>query len=250
MSTLAILSSVIQPGDRLVDNGHRATIPLQQFIASMTLIRSPSGLLDTPTKLKPDFYTSLYLPHSEFRGKKSAHRPTFTLRGPKEMWSVTRDFPVNCHWSTDLRLQRTQITHPRLLDGSERESLLIKNIITTSLGVSIGPLEYCGIGHTVYIGGVPHIAACKGDPTIPRYHEERVLRGLNRVSAHLDSSGKRKRGRSNKENTSLTKKLTTLDAGYDRFQSTMTPNEKECPPPASKRRRLSADQKLALLGHS
>lgn len=40
----------------------------------------------------------------------------------------------------------------RMSSGPERDSRLIKNIVTTSLGVSIGPLEYCGVGHIVYIG--------------------------------------------------------------------------------------------------
>ncbi|KAK7021680.1 hypothetical protein R3P38DRAFT_3541418, partial [Favolaschia claudopus] len=121
----------------------------------ITAVYRKHGLLNSPTMLKPDAYNSLILPHAEFRGKRSLHRPTFAYRGPKEMWSVTRDFPPNCHWSADAKMQRKSILHPSLLTGSDRDSLLFKNIVTSSLGVAIGPLEYCGIGHIVHIGGIP-----------------------------------------------------------------------------------------------
>ncbi|KAK6996874.1 hypothetical protein R3P38DRAFT_1946623 [Favolaschia claudopus] len=121
----------------------------------ITAVYRKHGLLNSPTMLKLDAYKSLILPHAEFRGKRSLYRPTFAYRGPKEMWSVTRDFPPNCHWSADTKMQRKSILHPSLLTGSDRDALLFKNIVTSSLGVAIGPLEYCGIGHIVHIGGIP-----------------------------------------------------------------------------------------------
>ncbi|KAK6984449.1 hypothetical protein R3P38DRAFT_2806467 [Favolaschia claudopus] len=124
-----------------------------------------------------------------------------------------------------------------------------KNIITQSLGVSIGPLEFCGIGHIVYIGPTAHIALCKGDPVIPQFHEDRSLRGRDRISSHLDMTGKRKRARTDKENRALSTKLKKIDAGYVRAGivdegKLSTRNEEGEPKP--KKRRLSADQKLAL----
>ncbi|KAJ7735873.1 hypothetical protein DFH07DRAFT_779893 [Mycena maculata] len=118
-----------------------------------------NDLLESPTRLAPDFYNPLFLPSSEL---KRAHRPTFAYRGKKEMWSVIRNFPPSLHWSS----------------------------ISTFLAI------------------------CKGDPQIPRFFEERVLRGLNRTSTKLKAPGKCKHSRSDKENSNLAKKLSTLDAGY------------------------------------
>ncbi|KAJ7775817.1 hypothetical protein B0H14DRAFT_2631791 [Mycena olivaceomarginata] len=138
--------------------------------------------------------------------------------------------------------------HPRPILGQDCEARLIKNIITLSVGVSISPLEYCGVGHIVYLGPVAHVAICKGDPVIPKYHEQRTLRGLDRISSHLDASGKRKRGRTEKENKHLHKKLTKLDAGYERVKPRADEDEDGCAQQSTepKRRRLSADQRLAL----
>ncbi|KAJ7907241.1 hypothetical protein B0H13DRAFT_1879750 [Mycena leptocephala] len=60
-----------------------------------------TDLISAPTMLKADVYTPLSLAHAEFRGKKSSHRPTFTFHDPKEMWSITQNFPANSHWSSD-----------------------------------------------------------------------------------------------------------------------------------------------------
>ncbi|KAK6993243.1 hypothetical protein R3P38DRAFT_2800974 [Favolaschia claudopus] len=104
-------------------------------------------------------------------------------------------------------------------------------------------------GHIVYIGPTAHIALCKGDPVIPQFHEDRSLRGRDRISSHLDMTGKRKRARTDKENRALSTKLKKIDAGYVRAGivdegKLSTRNEEGEPKP--KKRRLSADQKLAL----
>lgn len=85
---------------------------------------------------------------------------------------------------------------------------------------------------------------------IPQHHEQRAIRGLDRISSHLDTSGKRKRARSEKENKQLKKKISKLEKGYQRATPLLesTPgdpgNGKE--EPKLKKRRLSADQRLAL----
>ncbi|KAJ6598810.1 hypothetical protein B0H10DRAFT_2231409 [Mycena sp. CBHHK59/15] len=211
----------------------------------ITSLYRKHGLLGSPTMLKSDFYSPLFLPHGEFRGKKSSHRPTFTFHSPKEMWSITRDFPENSHWSSD------PIIPDQLLETNGKLYYVIKSIVTSSLGVSIGPLEYCGVGHIVYLGPTAHVAVCKGDPIIPKYHEERNLCGQDQISSHLDASGKRKRGRTEKENNQLNKKLAKLDAGYKRVEQQVDAGDGvevdlALQPDKPKRRRLGPDQRLSL----
>ncbi|KAJ6619074.1 hypothetical protein B0H10DRAFT_2027595 [Mycena sp. CBHHK59/15] len=73
--------------------------------------------------------------------------------------------------------------------------MLFKSIVQNTQGVSIGPLEYCGNGHIVHVGNIPCLAVCKGDPQIPWFFEECVLRGFNCTSTQLKAPGKRIRSR-------------------------------------------------------
>ncbi|KAJ7916466.1 hypothetical protein B0H13DRAFT_1871094 [Mycena leptocephala] len=166
----------------------------------ITALYRKHGLLSTSPKLKSNIYEPLFLPFDEFC----------------EMWSITPDFPCNSHWSSDTRIQKKKNTQPRAareITGNERQALLLKSIVTTSLGVSIGPLEYCGVGHIIHIGTAAYVAVCKGGPAIPEFHEKRALRGLDRISSHLESNGKRKRARSQKENNRLEKKISKIELG-------------------------------------
>ncbi|KAJ7116741.1 hypothetical protein C8R46DRAFT_930976, partial [Mycena filopes] len=157
----------------------------------LTALYAGHDLLSAPTKLSPDYYVPLFLPSPEAELKK-AWRKTRTYQAPKEMWSITANFPATLHWSA-------------------RDLMLFKTIVLSSGGVSIGPLEYCGNGHIVHVGNVPQcvfpclpptsthstqpspsVAVCKGDPTIPLFFEERALRGLHRITAKLDAPGQRK----------------------------------------------------------
>ncbi|KAJ7924761.1 hypothetical protein B0H13DRAFT_1863625 [Mycena leptocephala] len=150
---------------------------------------------------------------------KCSHRPTFAYHGKKEMWSIIRNFPSTLDWSnnpkrvfahfgsTSVPFLNTFSHHanvPRVnaIPEGPRKAMLFKSIGQNTQGVSIGPLEYCGNGH------IP-LAVCNGDPAIPQYFEECVLRGLNRISTKMEASGKR-------ENTALKQKLSTLKAGYSR----------------------------------
>ncbi|KAJ7716284.1 hypothetical protein B0H16DRAFT_1701414 [Mycena metata] len=183
----------------------------------ITAVYRKHGLLGSPTRLKFDPSESLILPHEQFRGKRSSYRPTRPAAA-------------------------------RSVQGAEHHECLFKNIVATTLGVSIGPLEYCGVGHIVHVGPAPYVAVCKGDPAISEYHEKRALRGLDRISAHLETAGKRKRARSLKENKQLAKKLSKLDAGYHRVGAGAVEDAEGTEPQPSKpkKRRLSADQRLAL----
>ncbi|KAJ7509297.1 hypothetical protein B0H11DRAFT_2217016 [Mycena galericulata] len=62
-------------------------------------------LFNSPTMLKPEVYSPLFLPHSEFRGKKYSHRPTFAFHDCTDLSSITRQFPANSHWNSDTELQ-------------------------------------------------------------------------------------------------------------------------------------------------
>nr|GAT47311.1 predicted protein [Mycena chlorophos] len=75
---------------------------------------------------------------------------------------------------------------------------------SSELGVSIGPLEYCGNGYIIRDGGnVVHVALCRGDPNIPLRLEERRVLSDNRITAKLDAPGQLKRARTEKENTAV-----------------------------------------------
>ncbi|KAJ6614387.1 hypothetical protein B0H10DRAFT_1950754 [Mycena sp. CBHHK59/15] len=154
-----------------------------------------ADLLDTPTMLDTSLYTPLFLPQAELRGKYPSHHPTYTYHDPKEMWSITQQFPSNCHWSSD-----------------------------------------------------PNVALCKGDPAIPKFHETCKL---DRISANLDKPGKRKRGRSDKENTRLQTKLSLINLGYGWLEASAYDTDEEemqLELVKPKKCRLSADQKLVLTG--
>ncbi|KAJ6597394.1 hypothetical protein B0H10DRAFT_1941740 [Mycena sp. CBHHK59/15] len=101
----------------------------------------------------------------------------------------------------------------REIQGQQRDSMLFKSIVTSTIGVSIGPLEYCGTA-TLYMWAV-----YPSDPAIPKFHETRKRRGLDHISANLDKPGKHKRGRSDKENTRLQKKLSSINLGYGRLEA-------------------------------
>ncbi|KAJ6578374.1 hypothetical protein B0H19DRAFT_1062877 [Mycena capillaripes] len=127
-------------------------------------------LLNVAAKLKSNsFYSPLLLPKNEFRGKQASHRNVFAFHDPKDMWSITRTFPSNSRWNNDAASTSTKM--PCELLGKDRTTRLMKYIITQTLEASIGPLEYSGVGHILHIGGIPHVAACKGDPEILILHE-------------------------------------------------------------------------------
>ncbi|KAJ7192548.1 hypothetical protein GGX14DRAFT_577985 [Mycena pura] len=122
------------------------------------------GLLQSSTKLAPDFYHPLILDKSVL-----AHRTTFTFHGQNEMWFVTRNVPPALHAEPK---NLGGVSKIREIMGSEQQNMLFKLIVENTQGISIGPLEYCCNGHIVHIGSIPQLAVCKGDSTIPKYFEE------------------------------------------------------------------------------
>ncbi|KAJ6626191.1 hypothetical protein B0H10DRAFT_1942037 [Mycena sp. CBHHK59/15] len=112
----------------------------------------------------------------------------------------------------------------RMISGTEREALFIKNIITTSLGVLISPLEYCGVGHIFAKEIQQYQYSKKRHPTL----------------------GKRKHACSDKENNKFVQKLLNIEMGYQRARATVADTDSEDKPAKPKRQRLSADQRLSL----
>ncbi|KAJ7506502.1 hypothetical protein B0H11DRAFT_2186167 [Mycena galericulata] len=146
------------------------------------------------------------------------HPPGLSL----PLWTLS----FKCSLPGQFRIQmKIRSKAAEAISGANRETLFIKNIITKSLCVSIGPLEYCGVGHIIiYIGAASYVAVCKGDPAIPKLHEMRTLQ---------------------KENKQLNKKLLKIEIGYQRagtYQEVVVEDQ----PTKPKKRRSSADQKLAL----
>ncbi|KAJ7080888.1 hypothetical protein C8R43DRAFT_965680 [Mycena crocata] len=78
------------------------------------------------------------------------------------------------------------------------------------------------------------VTVCKGNPAIPRFYEECVLCSLNCIGSHLNMEGKRKQGRSNKQNQQLAKKLSKVTAGYERAGMVEEVVDEESPQPPLK----------------
>ncbi|KAJ7232123.1 hypothetical protein C8J57DRAFT_1250775 [Mycena rebaudengoi] len=190
------------------------------------------------THLVPEFYEPLVLPKEQIRSKSCKHRPTYSYQGKKQMWSITPQFPANMTSSLQFNHHANDVTK---IVGEERRTRLFKTIVKSTCGVTIGPLEYCGNARILHIGNVPVVSTCYGNPTIPAYHVKRSLCGRNRVASNLAKLGKRKRGRTDKENQKLTKDLAFLDDN----EATAEEDSNNLIPKL-KKRRLSADQRLAL----
>ncbi|KAJ7210616.1 hypothetical protein C8J57DRAFT_1608084 [Mycena rebaudengoi] len=188
------------------------------------------------THLIPEFYEPLLLPNDQIRSKSRMHRDTFAYQGKKQMWSITQQFPDNMTSSLEFGHLNNEVTE---IIGAARTKRLFKTIVESTCGVAIGPLEYCGNAHLLHIGNVPVVSVCHGDPTIPPYYAKRSLRGRDRVASNLAKPDKRKRARTDKENQKLTNSLAFLD----KIEVVV---EEEDMVPAPKKRRISADQRLAL----
>jgi hypothetical protein len=54
-----------------------------------------TGSLHSPTFLREDVYTPLFLPKELMDKTHTTHRETFTYQGKKQIWSLTRNYPAN-----------------------------------------------------------------------------------------------------------------------------------------------------------
>ncbi|KAJ7129848.1 hypothetical protein C8R43DRAFT_1134111 [Mycena crocata] len=134
----------------------------------ITVLYRKWNLLSAPTMLIPDFYSSLLLPQAEFRGKRSSHRPTFSFHGPKEMWSITDNFPANSQWSSKSN-KKNSGKAVKCITGAKRESRFFK---TMSSPLWVSQLDLWSIVALVILSTLGLLHICKGDLAIPRFHEE------------------------------------------------------------------------------
>ncbi|KAF7288818.1 hypothetical protein HMN09_01363600 [Mycena chlorophos] len=156
---------------------------------ALTELYSAAGLLESPTHLRPDYYNDGVILNSDELCR--AWCKTLSFTGDKNVWTVVTEFPSNMRISS---LPKRDLC--RATQVWDRATLLFKYIVLHTLGVSIGPLEYCGNGYIIRDGGnVVHVALCRGDPNIPLRLEERRVLSDNRITAKLDAPGQLKRAR-------------------------------------------------------
>ncbi|KAJ6557148.1 hypothetical protein B0H10DRAFT_2201437 [Mycena sp. CBHHK59/15] len=134
-----------------------------------------------------------------------------------------------------------------MLPAAQRNAMLFKSIVQNTQGVSIGPLEYCGNGHIVHVGNIPW-------QVIHKSHGS--LKNVCFVGLIAPPPNSRRQESANTvavtKKIQIWQKLSTLDAGYLRVCGAKEDEDKDCAdasPVKPKKRRLSADQKLALHSH-
>ncbi|KAJ6525973.1 hypothetical protein B0H19DRAFT_581421 [Mycena capillaripes] len=123
--------------------------------------------------------------------------------------------------------------------------MLFSYIVEKTRNVAIGPLEYCGNAHRVSIGSSTLVVPCYGDPSLSEFYAIRDLK--NRALPPALPGARRP-----KMSASVAKSLEYEVAEYEKGVSrkrTRDEDENQLPedgPVKTKRKRLSADQRLAL----
>ncbi|KAK7014556.1 hypothetical protein R3P38DRAFT_3000764, partial [Favolaschia claudopus] len=201
------------------------------------------GLLNEPTFLRPNHYLPLFLEQSEFKSLALPHRHIYTYRHVKQIWSIT-PAPVNSQGveSVEDSAELTPIV------GDERKRMLFSYIVKNTNMVAIGPLEYSGTGHRVSIGRTTVAVPCYGDPSLPEFYAERDLKSRLLPAA---ASGKRRDSLGDSGKAELKKQLALVSATRSRKRALEEDKENEVgvasdKPVKIKKRRMNADQRLAL----
>ncbi|KAK7021461.1 hypothetical protein R3P38DRAFT_1126673 [Favolaschia claudopus] len=200
-------------------------------------------LLDSPTFLRPKHYSPLFLASSDASSLSLPRRHVYTYRGAKkQLWSIT-PFPTNSQGCSDTRdkIVPTEIT------GVPRRRMLFSYIVQQTRKVAIGPLEYCGNAHLVRIGSSDVVVPCYGDPNLPEYYAIRDL--MNRMLPPV-LPGARRAVLTSEEAASLHDEIEEYGKSVSRKRARDGDGENE--PEKSnaqkpKKKRLSADQRLALM---
>ncbi|KAK7019281.1 hypothetical protein R3P38DRAFT_2975923 [Favolaschia claudopus] len=200
----------------------------------LTVLYADEELLDSPTFLRPKHYSPLFLASSDASSLSLPRRHVYTYRGAKkQLWSIT-PFPTNSQGCSDThdKIVPTEIT------GVPRRRMLFSYIVQQTRKVAIGPLEYCGNAHLVRIGSSDVVVPCYGDPNLPEYYAIRDLKNPRR--AVLTSE----------EAASLHDEIEEYGKSVSRKRARDGDGENE--PEKSnaqkpKKKRLSADQRLALM---
>ncbi|KAK7063462.1 hypothetical protein R3P38DRAFT_3339037 [Favolaschia claudopus] len=197
------------------------------------------GLLDQPTFLRPNHYSPLFLPKSEVRALGLPHRDVYTYRHGKQIWSIT-PATENSQGMPDVE-DSADLTR---IVGTEREHMLFSYIVKKTQKVAIGPLEYCGTGHRVTVGRKTIAVPCYGDPSLSEFYAERDLKGRLLPSA---TPGQRRPSLGEAGITEFNKQLTAMSASRARKRALEADKENESSQPVKpKKRRMNADQRLAL----
>ncbi|KAK7025774.1 hypothetical protein R3P38DRAFT_3531633 [Favolaschia claudopus] len=201
------------------------------------------GLLNEPTFLRPNHYLPLFLEQSEFKSLALPHRHIYTYRHVKQIWSIT-PAPVNSQGveSVEDSAELTPIV------GDERKRMLFSYIVKNTNMVAIGPLEYSGTGHRVSIGRTTVAVPCYGDPSLPEFYAERDLKSRLLPAA---TNGERRQSLGDSGKAELKKQLALVSATRSRKRALEEDKENEVGvvsdrPVKIKKRRMNADQRLAL----
>ncbi|KAJ7724297.1 hypothetical protein B0H14DRAFT_3004105, partial [Mycena olivaceomarginata] len=105
----------------------------------LTVFFEEQGALDTPTFLRPDYYTPMILDKVDFCFKSLPHRTVHTYCGDKQIWSTTP--PAT---NSQGRCFIPDSAEVSVVLGEERRHMLFSYIVKHTQKVAIGPLEYCG----------------------------------------------------------------------------------------------------------
>ncbi|KAK6984366.1 hypothetical protein R3P38DRAFT_3292361 [Favolaschia claudopus] len=199
--------------------------------------------LNEPTFLRPNHYLPLFLEQSEFKSLALPHRHIYTYRHVKQIWSIT-PAPVNSQ-GVDYVEDSAELTP---IVGDERKRMLFSYIVKNTNMVAIGPLEYPGTGHRVSIGRATVAVPCYGDPSLPEFYTERDLKSRLLPAA---ASGKRRESLGDSGKAELKKELALVSAARSRKRALEEDKENEVgvvseKPVKIKKRRMNADQRLAL----
>ncbi|KAJ7165143.1 hypothetical protein C8R46DRAFT_1098269 [Mycena filopes] len=197
------------------------------------------GLLDEPTFLRAGHYSPLLL-----ENKFLSHRTVHAYRNDKQIWSIT-PLPEN---SQGVRIiddssESTPITE------DERKHMLFSYIVQQTRKFAVGPLESSGNAHRVSVGGSSIAVPCYGDPSLPDFYAKRDLKHRLMPST---IRGRRKPRFSDAAARTLEFELGELansrarKRGLDDRDEANEPEVHEEEPRKPKKRRMSADQRLAL----
>ncbi|KAJ7795050.1 hypothetical protein B0H14DRAFT_2921129 [Mycena olivaceomarginata] len=197
----------------------------------LTVFFEEQGALDTPTFLRPDYYTPMILDKVDFCFKSLPHRTVHTYRGDKQIWSITppaTNSQGRCF----------------IPDSAERRHMLFSYIVKHTQKVAIGPLEYCGNTHRISMGRSTRAVPCYGDPSLPEFYAECDLKSR---LLPIVIPGERKPTLSSTATKTLKSQLREV-ASSRALKRAHEGEEKENmdAPPKVKRSQMSADQRLAL----
>ncbi|KAJ7694023.1 hypothetical protein B0H14DRAFT_3175162 [Mycena olivaceomarginata] len=198
-----------------------------------------NSTLDTPTFLRPDYYTPMILDKVDFCFKSLPHRTVHTYRGDKQIWSITP--PAT---NSQGRCFIPDSAEVSVILGEERRHMLFSYIVKHTQKVAIGPLEYCGNAHRISMGRSTRAVPCYGDPSLPEFYAERDLK--TRLLP-TPIPGERRPTLSSAATKTLKSQLREV-ASSRALKRAHEGEEKENmdAPPKVKRSRMSADQRLAL----